>query len=859
MQIQRAKSIDNLYGEVAEYDLVLTADAPLADGLNGRIDRSRLGRFATTPRRLVRTEQQNEDVLEKRDLFLTIVQEADVSWKQAMYFLDEIVDAWKHIGSLNEVAGFDRFDNDAARAILYVIRETENIFSRMEEYELSDDLDVAVIGEHQFNALDKQVLPTQYERIPVFTEDTEPVPEFKLFESSSDIVQSVVDAVSQENADDVAVIVDPNSAYPTLVESRLSAAGIPYMKDRTLAEHDGMRALLTFLQAALDRDRLRVGEVRPLLPTLNMTIPMKYDDKRLDTVDHHRVNDLQRLLSEVADGTFQDAVERLNQRIDPDFSTLRDVLNDLQLWEQDVTQDRVQRLEYYLSAFDDEIDKSRRGVLLASAKSSAYVDRPIVFYLGMGAGWTHDRRRKPWINHEQQERQRIQDFTILLQNGEQQHYLVQDREMNQDVTPCFYFNEIFDTDIETFRDLAEDRYGVEPAADVTAFEKEAYDVSAEEEQVISQSRLNKLVRCPREYFFDQLVPSVDKSYMTRGSLFHDFAEFYVNYPDYVQDHFEDCIDLMVEEMRPFLDTVTLQRSEFRIGCQTIIDFIDREGVEEVELDTYEKTRWGNTFADAWDMDLESSVTEMWFEDAELGGRGIVDLMARETHLVDHKSGKNAPSQRKIVHQSHLELFEDEPKFQAILYLAHHRRVVPDEALQFTFFHFLNNMGDVVTDDDTLDDNMASVTYYPRTFEEQLTERETFDFLDSAKKRKKLLEPLGFDTYAEIITQLDIPKEERYEKEALVAERLNDFIELCRPHLEIGRGKDVTENQLEKACKSILKKLVTFRHTHFFKEDLDAFEEFLQEQIADLNEYKRDGFPLNDANLDVVDHRDLIRQ
>ena len=46
------KSIDELYEEVRDYDLVICNDAPLATALNNRVDRPMLGHLAVTPRQL---------------------------------------------------------------------------------------------------------------------------------------------------------------------------------------------------------------------------------------------------------------------------------------------------------------------------------------------------------------------------------------------------------------------------------------------------------------------------------------------------------------------------------------------------------------------------------------------------------------------------------------------------------------------------------------------------------------------------------------------------------------------------------------------------------------------------------------
>ena len=47
-----AKSIDELYEEVKDYDVVLCNDAPLSLALNNRLDQTRIGIFAITPRQL---------------------------------------------------------------------------------------------------------------------------------------------------------------------------------------------------------------------------------------------------------------------------------------------------------------------------------------------------------------------------------------------------------------------------------------------------------------------------------------------------------------------------------------------------------------------------------------------------------------------------------------------------------------------------------------------------------------------------------------------------------------------------------------------------------------------------------------
>jgi len=99
------------------------------------------------------------------------------------------------------------------------------------------------------------------------------------------------------------------------------------------------------------------------------------------------------------------------------------------------------------------VDRENEGVLLADAKSAAHVDRAVVFYLGLDEGWTHSSPRRPWVDRDQEFERNIRQFQLLLQNGVDQYYLVQDTAGGTPVTPCLYFEELFDEEFDRFSDL----------------------------------------------------------------------------------------------------------------------------------------------------------------------------------------------------------------------------------------------------------------------------------------------------------------------------------------------------------------------------------------------------------------------
>ena len=61
-----------------------------------------------------------------------------------------------------------------------------------------------------------------------FTEESFQLPEFRLFDTSTDVVDAVVSNIDADSADDVAVVLDSGSEYSAMLEAALEAAGIPF-------------------------------------------------------------------------------------------------------------------------------------------------------------------------------------------------------------------------------------------------------------------------------------------------------------------------------------------------------------------------------------------------------------------------------------------------------------------------------------------------------------------------------------------------------------------------------------------------------------------------------------------------------
>jgi hypothetical protein len=856
VSITRAKSIDSLYEECKDFDLVLVPDAPMASALNRRLDQPHFGPFAITPRRLAaRRREQAEDRL----AFLEIIETTDLNWKETSYAVGNILQCWEYQGTADAVLDYEQFATAATHTAVDCIAEMDTTSTRLTEYCIEADTSVAVVGFKQLTELERSILPPDYETIDPFTEESFDHPSFHILDSPAAIVDAVLDAVTPENAADVAVVLDAASQYSPLIESALEAANIPYYGGPGFNDDARHRAFLQLLRSAHAGRDTRVGDVRPLLTQLGMPVDIEHDEKRLYDLDRPEVDWLLEFRDEIRSRTFEEAVDEYEAVTDASIDAFRAELATLGLLDAAVTEPAVDRLEFYLQSYEVPVDRENEGVLLADAKSAAHVDRAVVFYLGLDEGWTQSSPRRPWVDREQEFERNIRQFQRLLQNGVDQYYLVQDTAGGTPVTPCLYFEELFDEEFDRFSDLDSLQHSRASRTTRDGFETEPLDVSPEEVTAFSQSSLNTYVNSPRDYFFSRLVDNPDKDHFREGNLFHDFAEFYVSHPDTITtDTLDEVAAVILDEVDPFLRGVDreVRLTKYRVGLQTIVEFLDANPPKGDGLSTPD-SGWGeNFFAEYYDRPIDASHTERWFENPDLGLKGKIDLVHSPTRLLDYKSGSKRSSY-SIVKHSALDPPSDKPNFQALLYLAHQRTEHPDEELQFTFFYFLETLDDVVTGDGSLEDCLTTVTYYPVTYEGYIARRDTFTELqeDAANDCNKTFSKVAYEEYQDFLDVHEFPKTR--DKDELME---STFARLLTEQMKESVGD---YKYVKKGCKQALRHLLRIRNQNYFTGDVDAFEQFVRDRLSELNDRRAgdERFPVQGLggapNYRYVDNRDCI--
>ena len=856
MPFPRAKSSRQLYDEVKSYDRVITPDGPLASSLNRQLNRSHLGPFAIPPRRLaVGRRQESEDRL----AFLGMIANEDISWKRCAYAVGNILQCWEHQGSHDAIFEYDAYIDEATERAVERIGDLETASMKLTNDTIDSDLDVVVVEPEMLTQLERAYLPAEYDTVSLFADTEFELPPFRIHESPTAIVETVVDAVTETNAENVGIVLDQESEYSPLIESALEAADIPFFGGPGFTDRSEHRLFLHLLRTAHRGTDTRISEIRSLLTAFDCDVADREADKRLHELNDDDLSWLIDFCHEIQEHTFSDALSAFEHRADDTLDAFRTELEELGIADEFVTEARLDELSFYLQTYEVPIDRDNEGVLLADAKSASYVGREVVFYLGLDDRWTHSAPRRPWVDQDAQFTRNLKSFQLLLQSGSQQHYLVQDATGGSPVTPCLYFEELLEQEYDRFSELPSTTHQLrsEPH-DGAVFNRESVDVSSEPVETISKSSLNNYVNSPRDYYFSRIVDGPEKEYLTEGNLLHDFAEFYVTHPAVVDDAaLTEVVDLMLDEVRPLIRSVDEQtrRTEYRLSLETIVSYLDDNPPKDGAFLTPSSST-ENAIADYFGYDIESPVTERRFVDEDLGINGMIDLVQSQTELLDYKSGSENDA-NSIVQDAAIDEPSDEPDFQALLYLTYWRSQTPAQQLSFTFFYVTELVDDAIAGDVDIDDALTTVIYYPGSLTDHVRTEEFFEYLreEGANKCQKILSKIDYQTYAALFDAA--PLVETTDSDELIESEFGRTM-VERLEAEIGEYKYVTTGS-----KQVMREIARQQKGAFFEPDLDAFESFVEERLTEINRRRTGDEPFTieglagEPNYRRVDNRDLL--
>lgn len=866
MTFRRARTIDELAAEVADAETVVSPRAPLTLALDRRATRPRLGRAAATPQSHVTGEYFPND---RRELFHQLVQQSELSWRQADRALQLSLDSWNRTGDRQSISGHQEFATDAIEETVEFLSDADSIFSQLERAgPLAGD--VAVIEPEALTPLDSVILPTDATAVSPFAAGSYDLPPLHLFPTATDIVNSVTSHLTAENADDVAIVVDQQSIYPPLLESALETADIPYQGQTGFLDTDANRGFLRLLQASFHAETLTVGQLRPLLSALGLSVPRTHDDMRVDHVTAEpgagridegavaAITTALELLEQLTQTSFNTAVAQYEAESGDSLAVLRTELEALGLADAPVSKQSLDALVYYLQRFEVPVENdSAGGVLLADASVTAYADRPVVFYLGLGSGWAQSPPDRPWIDSEAFVTEDKRRFELLLQNGRDKHryYFAQESMAGSDVRPCVYLREAYD--IERFDELEHVRHGT----GVTTEQIEPFTAPtpqrADDPTSVSQSTLNRLANSPRDHFFSRLVDSPTTQALERGSVLHEAAEIQAISPEVFIDRRDALLDTMCDRLAPYVSDAEQAPLRTQLAaCLTLIEaYRERYSLATEPTQGYADTTESNQLATQLGLDVESAYTEQRFENATIGVHGIVDLIESPTTIVDYKTGR-PKSVRDIRKDSAVTDISTTPDYQALLYLAHHRDAQPEMPLTLRFVYLQAGIHQVIKNEPIpFDDMITEIQYRPESFAEFVASEAMFNRLtdySDGNPRRKVLDTLGLSQYQTFFREHPLPRADRAPEQR--AEIKSAFRALAVA--EVGDYKYV-----QTGVDKIFGDMESTPPGYLLAGDIDDFEAFLTEQLSKLQSYHETRFPVSlrpdGPNWDRVDHRDLI--
>jgi hypothetical protein len=133
------------------------------------------------------------------------------------------------------------------------------------------------------------------------------------------------------------------------------------------------------------------------------------------------------------------------------------------------------------------------------------------------------------------------------------------------------------------------------------------------------------------------------------------------------------------------------------------------------------------------------------------------------------------------------------------------------------------------------DAEPAVEYVPQEFAAFAASRECFDELDDpGSKRRAFLDRLGYERYREI-GRFPVPFDAEDKGACAGSEGARSFVSYCLSAVGSSLKKDA------EAAEGVVKALYDARRRKLFKEDLDAFEKFVERQCAAISACHEKGF------------------
>ncbi len=738
--MQKAKSIDELYDEVRDFDMVITNDAPLATALNGRIDTARIGSFAYTPRQIAAMEAVailGKGVWGDLRIISEICNETDLDFKYVHGELENIRTIRKYTQNVEKYM-YSQSAKDVYRSFsaMPTIEKVMNAYDPKNSF-LFKGKKVAVIGLDLFDDLDKHFVPIfDFEEIGIFKKREEYEID-TIYEIGNDrqLADNVVNLIDLKSATDTAIVMDTTGPVADAIRAALYRKKVAFKNTMAVKDLSQIRDYLQFLSLALSYDTLRVRHVREIFSAYGATIGIRQDEYLLSKQAPFFKDKGKRLadiMYNIRKMTFDEVctdIVHVKQR--PQVKIL---IDDMKLANEKITSKLVNEIIYAVNNVSDlhhneQIpDEEKKGVLLVDCKKSVFIDRPFVIYVGIGPEWSSSVIGKEYIDRENEAEHNMIKFAVLLQQGTAKVYAVNAMRSGKESKPCSIFEQIYegrtDMEISGFKDVCKHIvkgpwYVIEEKR-ITSKGEEFVDSEPVYDWKFSKSTYNNYRVCPRAFMFSDILPFIDSENTVFGSIIHEFAEFYLCYPGLVAEKgIEHYIDVLQDRYSGIscVQMRDVDNSSIRICMNNIIKFLDSLNIKDVPLDREcSKRKYPNMFMVAENCEKYSSMTEAQFISKKDPLIGNYDLIIGN-HIIDYKTGK-AKRSADVIKLMNKDIKQNYVEYQPIIYLSLLRdsgAVIPGT---FSLFYAAGQGMRSVTDNDfSVKENVRNIVLLNETSEQ----------------------------------------------------------------------------------------------------------------------------------------------
>ncbi len=766
---------------------VVSVDAPLVTALNARVKRPLFG-YAFTPRRIAESEAT---------AVIGTTPDSDLEVCRKIMHITRFPLRFTH-STVKRIRDIRRFVHEPAeyltgreKEVYEAYRQTYPVDCIMDSYG-DGDLDrfydsrvTAVVDLQLFSSIDKKMIPIDHEPVSNDTledghDGTYTIPRIYSIGNDRQIADCVAALITPENCNDVAIVLDSGGSIAEAVRSALYRGNIPFKNELAVKDLSAVRDFIRFMDAALDYATIRAGDVRELFSTygakskgglttrvdgylLSRLTPEQIRDKEGN--NDARTLELMDIMKRIHGGemTFNEAADALPGQ---GRGSVKMLLRDMHVGDGPVDRTTLTDIEYAVNNIDDlkhneQIpDDERRGVLLADCKNSVYIDRPLVFFIGLDDAWHNSPTGKDYIRDPLEfETREAMRLRILLQQGDRRIYIIRPATGGKETIPCQTFQRIEDMQkeemnmgrapedalpilqIKSFSDICGEvvsgswySAAESPAQPVT---DRACGASFGQDVVFSKSEYNAWSDCPYKFIFKKVITDdyEENNYALFGTYIHEFAELAFCFPELAAENFEKYMQILIDLYSGISNRCMseLDRSKFKTVMVNVLTYIYTIRPAGLELDEDNSGRkYPNLLIAAEPLTGNrcSSMAEMYIDSVEGHMTFAKPDLVLGNDMYDWKTGK-AKSPKDIL--AGFGKKGERHEWQPLIYLkVLQERVVSNGGslpVRFNLVYFAHHVAEavrrVVSGNGSMEDNVRTIELIDCT-DESLLEDYGFD-------------------------------------------------------------------------------------------------------------------------------------